>query len=460
MIQERVFEQAEAAGRHQGPQVLTSGARPAPDADRCKRPYLELRGISKRFPGVQALDGVDFSVRRGEIHALMGENGAGKTTLIKVLTGVHRRDGGDDALGRRADRPALPAGRGVARHQHGLPGNQPHPAPVGGGEHLPRPRADALRRDPLAGRDAPGARPPGPAWTWTSTSRGSWHPTPIAIQQMVAIARALDTSAGCSSSTSRRPAWTPARRTSFSRVLRKLRDAGLGIVFITHFLDQVYSIADRITVLRNGRLVGVYPTASLPRVDLVSRMIGRELASDPVAAPPPPQPSAVDATRPAFVEVRRLGPARLGRPVRPAYRRAGEAVGLAGLLGSGRSEAARLLFGIDRADSGDVSRRGRKATLHSPRRAIALGFGFTPEDRKTEGIIPHLSVARTSSWRCRAAAARGGPFRAADSDGSPSISSAHWASRRRTSSSRRPTSAAATSRRSCWPAGWRTSRRC
>jgi simple sugar transport system ATP-binding protein len=171
--------------------------------------------------------------------------------------------------------------------------------------------------------------------------------------------------------------------------MRRLRSQGLGIVFVTHFLDQVYAVADRITVLRDGRLVGEYATAELPRVELVARMIGRSVPESGPATPAVTPTAATDKT--PLVEAEGLGRKGALRPLDLAVG-TGEVVGLAGLLGSGRSELARLLFGIDRADWGRLRVAGRPARLRSPRQAMRLGFALTPEDRKVAGIVPDLSV--------------------------------------------------------------------
>jgi simple sugar transport system ATP-binding protein len=176
----------------------------------------------------------------------------------------------------------------------------------------------------------------------------------------------------------------------FFSVIRKLRSEGMGIIFVTHFLDQVYAISDRITVLRDGRLVGDYETSKLPKVELVSRMIGKDMAQLEAVR------QEVDRTEPergreTFIEVRNFGRNGSIAPIDMSVGK-GEIVGLAGLLGSGRTETARLLFGVDRPQTGEMLVEGRKVILHAPRQAIRQGFAFTPEDRKVEGIVPHLSV--------------------------------------------------------------------
>ncbi|MGB8465305.1 MAG: sugar ABC transporter ATP-binding protein, partial [Terrimicrobiaceae bacterium] len=176
----------------------------------------------------------------------------------------------------------------------------------------------------------------------------------------------------------------------FFNVIRKLRTEGLGIIFVTHFLDQVYAISDRITVLRDGRLVGEYDTAKLPKVELVSRMIGKDIAQLEAALRPAEGLEAGHKPEP-LVELRKLGREGSIAPIDMTIGK-GEIVGLAGLLGSGRTETARLLFGIDKPQTGEMLVEGRKVAFHSPRQAIREGFAFTPENRKVEGIVPHLSV--------------------------------------------------------------------
>ena len=349
---------------------------------------LAMRGISKRFPGVQALDGADFTVRQGEIHALMGENGAGKSTLLKVLTGVHRRDAGTIHLGGRPIDPRSPReaealGLSTVYQEINL---IPHLS-VAENISLGRQptRLGMIRWRAIAERAVR-------ALERVDLRLDVSQPVAscsIAVQQMVAIARALDVSARLLILDEPTSSLDEKEVAELFAVLRKLRGQGLGIVFVTHFLDQVYAVADRITVLRDGRLVGEYEAARLPRVELVSRMVGRELTAAP---PAPPTPAcAAAATEGPLVEVRGLGRRGSIAPIDFAIRRC-EVVGLAGLLGSGRTETARLLFGIDRADSGEVRVDGRPVALTSPHAAMRAGFAFTPENRKREGIIPHLSV--------------------------------------------------------------------
>ncbi|UKJ77763.1 galactofuranose ABC transporter, ATP-binding protein YtfR [Azospirillum brasilense] len=352
-------------------------------------PLLAIRGLSKAFLGVQALDGVDFTVRHGEIHALLGENGAGKSTLIKTLTGVYQRDAGTVTLEGRAIAP-----RGVEEAQRlhiGTVYQEVNLLPnLSVAENL------FLGRQPmrfgLVDRGAMRRRaravliPYGLSLDVTAPL-GRFS---VATQQIVAIARAVDMSAKVLILDEPTASLDAQEVAVLFKVMRTLRSRGIGIVFVTHFLDQVYALCDRITVLRNGRLVGERRTAELPRLDLVAMMLGRELEAAAHRIAPPADDGEEDA-RPPLVRFRGYGKARSVEPFDLAIR-PGEVVGLAGLLGSGRTETARLVFGMDRADRGEVAVDGQAVRLRGPRDAIRLGFGFCPEDRKKEGIVGALSV--------------------------------------------------------------------
>jgi galactofuranose transport system ATP-binding protein len=352
---------------------------------------LEIRGLTRSFPGVKALQGVDFTARRGEVHALMGENGAGKSTLIKVLTGVHPRDGGTVRLEGREIHPRSPKNAEalgistVYQEVNLIPnlsiaeniclGRQPTRwGMIRWGAIVRRAEAALARMDLKIDVTQP-------------VSSYS-----IAIQQMTAIARALDISAKLLILDEPTSSLDEKEVEELFAVIRKLRDGGLGIVLVTHFLDQVYAISDRITVLRDGRLVGEYEAAKLPRVELVSRMIGKELVQMQAV-----QRSAADAAarkdqpREIFLELKQFGRPGSIAPTDLSIAK-GEVVGLAGLLGSGRTETARLIFGVDKAATGEMLVNGKAEAFASPRQAIRAGLAFTPENRKVEGIIPHLSV--------------------------------------------------------------------
>lgn len=348
---------------------------------------LDVRGISKSFPGVRALQSVDFSVRPGEIHALMGENGAGKSTLIKVLTGVYQPDAGEILLGgdkvvTRSPLDAQKLGISTVYQEVNLVpflsvaenimlGRQPKTLGFLRWGKLRQQARLALRR---LGLELDVTQPV-----------ASYS---IAIQQLVAIARAVDVSAKLLILDEPTSSLDATEVQQLFGILRKLKQEGLGIVFVTHFLDQVYAVSDRITVLRNGQLVGVYSAHELPRLHLIARMIGKEPDEVERMSAAGDRPLITGGAE--FLRAKTL--ARRGSVEDVSLNlRKGEVVGLAGLLGSGRTETARLLFGIDQPERGELEVDQKKIKL-TPRRSLALGFGFCSEDRKTEGIIPNLSI--------------------------------------------------------------------
>ena len=350
---------------------------------------LEVRGVSKSFPGVKALQEVDFTVRRGEVHGLMGENGVGKSTLIKVLTGVYPRDGGTVRLEGAEIHPRSPKeaelmGISTVYQEVNL---IPH---LSVAENIclgRQPTRFGLIRWRAMAERARAALARVDLTIDVSQPVASYS---IAIQQLTAIARALDVSARLMILDEPTSSLDEKEVEELFQVIRKLRAEGLGVVIVTHFLEQVYAISDRITVLRDGRLVGEYETSKLPRVELVSRMIGKELARMPRVQSESRNLVAGDQRQP-LLELRQFGSPGSVAPLDLCIAK-GEIVGLAGLLGSGRTETARLIFGVDEARTGEMYVEGRRVRFKSPRQAIREGFGFTPENRKVEGIIPHLSV--------------------------------------------------------------------
>ena len=350
---------------------------------------LEIRKLSKSFPGVKALQEVDFTVRRGEVHGLMGENGAGKSTLIKVLTGVYPRDGGTVRLEGAEIHPRSPK-------EAELMGISTVYQEVNLIPHLSVAENICLGRQPIRfglirwRAMAERARAALARVDLTIDVSQPVASYSIAIQQLTAIARALDVSARLMILDEPTSSLDEKEVEELFQVIRKLRAEGLGVVIVTHFLEQEYAISDRITVLRDGRLVGEYETSTLPRVELVSRMIGKELARMPRVQSESRNLVAGDQRQP-LLELRQFGSPGSVAPLDLCIAK-GEIVGLAGLLGSGRTETARLIFGVDEARTGEMYVEGRRVRLKSPREAIREGFGFTPENRKVEGIIPHLSV--------------------------------------------------------------------
>jgi monosaccharide-transporting ATPase len=351
---------------------------------------LAMTGIHKAFPGVQALEDVDFTLRKGEVHGLVGENGAGKSTLIKVLTGVEHPDAGTITLNDQlvqVKSPQHAQALGISTvyqeinlcpnltvSENILIGREPHR--LGSVDWR---TMNALARQYLRRLDIE---------IDVTQTLSSYS---VAIQQMVAIARAVEVSSAkiliLDEPTSSLDAYETDK---LFEVMRKLKSEGVGIVFITHFIDQVYEVADRITVLRNGKLVGTYDTAALPRLELIAKMIGRSLTEFDDMTKIKLE-SGKHIRGEALLQARGLGHTGTIDPF-DLDLHAGEVVGLAGLLGSGRTEMAGLLFGVDKPDSGTMTFAGKVVKEFSPLASIIRGVGLCPEDRKAEGIVDDLTV--------------------------------------------------------------------
>ena len=352
-------------------------------------PILVIRHLSKDFPGVRALAGVDFFLRRGEIHALMGENGAGKSTLIKVLTGVYPRDGGEIQFEGRpfaARSPHEAQKQGISTvyqevnlvpnlsvAENLLLGRQPTRGGLIDGREMKR-RAEAILERLHLHVDV-------------NQLLGDYS---IAVQQMVAIGRALEFESKILILDEPTSSLDAGEVEQLFRVMRKLKAEGHAILFVTHFVEQVYAVSDRITVLRNGELVGEFETARLPKVELISKLLGKALHDLESVATVKGEAASERAGEPVL-RVEGLGKAGVLERFDLEIH-AGEVLGLAGLLGSGRTELASLLFGIEKPDQGEVAIQGQKVRLNSPLRALQSGIGLCPEDRKSEGIIEDLSI--------------------------------------------------------------------
>jgi simple sugar transport system ATP-binding protein len=349
-------------------------------------PLLAVRGFAKSFAGLKALDGVDLTLWPGEVHALLGENGAGKSTLIKTMTGVVARDAGTMVLAGkeivpRSTREATASGIATVYQEVNLAPNLSvaenlllgrQPTRLG---FVRRREMNRRARAMLANFDLD---------IDVSAPLDSYS---VAIQHIVAIARAVDLSARVLILDEPTASLDAHEVEILFAAMRKLAQQGIGIVFVTHFLDQVYAICDRITVLRNGKLAGSAPIAEMPRAELVRLMLGRELGE--IAGKPPAKIAA--GQRAPVASFRSFGRAGTIKPFDLTLRE-GSVVGLAGLLGSGRTETARLVFGAEKADSGEVAVAGKPERLNTPHDALRLGFGYCPEERKTEGIVAELSV--------------------------------------------------------------------
>ncbi|MEI6808394.1 MAG: sugar ABC transporter ATP-binding protein [bacterium] len=351
--------------------------------------YLSFKNVTKRFPGVLALDDVSFDIGKGQIHALMGENGAGKSTLIKVLTGVYTRDGGEILLdgapiNMRNPKEAQHVGistvyqevnliPGLSVAENIFLGREPKRWGCIDWKTINRRSHEALR--------------------WLDLDIDVNQPLAsfsIAVQQMVAIARALDVKAKVlvlDEPTSSLD--VPEVQRLFS-AMRKLQSEGLAIIFVTHFIEQVYEIADRISVLRNGRFVGNFETACLPRLELIARMMGKDIEEVKTLSEHTREQVSAPESK-TYLQTTQLGKTGSLQPFDLQIAE-GEILGLAGLLGSGRTEMAHLLFGLDHADSGKLAIGGQTVNLRSPAQAIGLGVGLCSEDRKVGGIIPDLSI--------------------------------------------------------------------
>ncbi|MBX3608045.1 MAG: sugar ABC transporter ATP-binding protein [Piscinibacter sp.] len=344
-----------------------------------------MRGVSRSFVGVKALQQADLRLYPGEVHALMGQNGDGKSTLIKVLTGVFPPDAGTLTLASRPIRPASPReaqalGIATVYQEVNLCPNLSVAENILAGR-MPR-RFGWIHWRAVA-REARAALEVLQIDVDPGRLLGEY---PVAVQQMVAIARAVGQQARILILDEPTSSLDEAETERLFAVMRRLKERGVAILFVTHFLDQAYAMADRITVMRNGRVVGEHAAAALPRLALVGAMVGRTLREGELDAQRP----AEGTTRP-LLEARGLGRRGSVAPLDLDVR-GGAVLGLAGLLGSGRTETARLLFGADRADSGALTLEGRPLVLRSPRDALQAGLAFCPEERKTDGIVAELGV--------------------------------------------------------------------
>lgn len=354
-------------------------------ATRGDAPLVSLRGVGKSFGVVQALADMHFDLHVGEVHALMGENGAGKSTLMKILSGVYARDCGEIlidghpvALGtpREAQRQGIQI---IHQELHLMPhltaaqnifiGREPRRA---GGLLLDERRLNE-QAAALFERMNLALEPRAPVGTLT-----------VARQQMVEIAKALSHDSRVLIMDEPTAALNDAETNELFRIIRQLQGQGVGIVYISHKMDELARIADRVTVMRDGRWVGTKPVAGTPLAEIISMMVGRELKLDPRT---PPDTSS----QPVVLQVRGL---TRGRAVRNASfeLRRGEILGLAGLMGAGRTELARAVFGADRPDAGEVLVHGQRVRIRSPRDAVAHGIGYLSEDRKQFGLATGLDV--------------------------------------------------------------------
>lgn len=346
---------------------------------------LRATGISKIFGSHRALDGVDFDLRPGEVHALLGENGAGKSTLIKILTGAYQPDEGaleldGQPVSFRDPLQAQGHGIGTVYQEVNLLPNRSVAENLFLGRQPTR--WGLVRRREIDAR----ARELLKTYGLEIDVRAELSGYSVAIQQIVAIARAVELSGKVLVLDEPTASLDQNEVALLFDVVRGLKARGLGIIFITHFLDQVFDLSDRVTILRNGRKVTTQPLNGLEVTDVVRMMLGKDVAFDH-------HPTGLGSAQRGAVRVEFSGIGRSGSvaPFSLALHE-GEVVGVAGLLGSGRTEMARLMFGVDATDGGRVRVDGEPVTIRNPAQAVAAGFGFCPEDRKADGIFGDLSV--------------------------------------------------------------------
>ncbi len=348
---------------------------------------LSAKGICKSFPGVRALHNVDFSLRKAEIHALMGENGAGKSTLIKVLTGVYSKDDGqvyldgiDGEIQVNSPHDAQELGISTVYQEITLCPNLTVAENIfigRGSDRFVNWREMMVKADALLEKLSIPAR--------AKQQLGSCS---LAVQQMVAIARSVDMDCKVLILDEPTSSLDEQEVEMLFRLMRDLKKNGVGIVFVTHFLEQVYEVCDRITVLRDGELVGEYPIQDLPQVELVTKMMGKELDD---LSDLEKKEKVIKEHAEIVYEATNLASAACPNPFNFKIAK-GEVNGFTGLLGSGRSESVRAIFNADKVTSGDIKVNGKPVQIKKPIDAMKNGIGYLPEDRKRDGIIEDLSV--------------------------------------------------------------------
>ena len=351
---------------------------------------LTMRGICMTFPGVKALDHVDFTLRKGEIHALMGENGAGKSTLIKCLTGINDFEAGeihvDGIQGTVKNHSTLDAqnvGISTVYQEVNLCPNLSVAENLYIGREPMTPFHTIDRKAMM--RKAAELTQRLDIKVDVAQNLENYS---LAIQQMIAIARAVDMDCKVLILDEPTSSLDDSEVEKLFKLMTMLRSKGVGIVFVTHFLEQVYAVCDRITVLRNGTLVGEYPIADLPRVKLVAAMMGKDFDD---LADIKPEGSQDFSNASMVIEAKGLSHKGTIKPFDLNIRK-GEVIGLTGLLGSGRTELARAIYGADKSQTGTLRVKDQEVKINQPIDAMNLGMGLLPDDRKAEGIIGDLSV--------------------------------------------------------------------
>lgn len=350
---------------------------------------LTMKGIDKSFPGVHALDHVDLEVRRGEVHALMGENGAGKSTLMKVLTGIYSKDEGTITFeGKEVEftnpREAQDAGIVIVHQELNMLG------------HLTVAQNIFIGREFMKGKFIDDRKMNEEARKLFDQLGIDIDPTEtmsrltVGKQQMCEIAKAISHDAKVIIFDEPSAALTEAEIEELFKIIRDLRERQLGIVYISHRMDEIKVITDRVTVMRDGGYVGTLITKDCTKEDIINMMVGRVIYEDPKTE------SQVAKDAPVVLKVEHLNAGRMVQDVSFELRK-GEILGFSGLMGAGRTETMRALFGADPKQSGDIYINGEKVDIKTPKDAVSHGIGYLSEDRKRFGIIVDKTVAENST---------------------------------------------------------------
>ena len=350
---------------------------------------LTMKGIDKSFPGVHALDHVDLEIRKGEVLALMGENGAGKSTLMKVLTGIYKKDEGTITYeGKEVEfenpRAAQAAGIVIVHQELNMM------------NHLTVAQNIFIGREIMKGNLIDDAKMNEEAKKLFAKLNIEIDPTEkmgnltVGKQQMCEIAKAISHDAKVIIFDEPSAALTESEIEELFKIIRDLKEKGVGMVYISHRMDEIKVITDRVTVMRDGTYVGTIITKESTKDDIINMMVGRVIYEDPKAA------SNVKPDAPVILKVEHLNAGKMVRDVSFELRK-GEILGFSGLMGAGRTETARALFGADKKDSGEIYINGKKVEINSPEDAVKCGIGYLSEDRKRYGCVVAKTVAENTT---------------------------------------------------------------
>lgn len=345
---------------------------------------VDMQGIEKRFPGVHALKGVQFDLIAGEVHALMGENGAGKSTLMKILSGVYERDDGIVRINGKdahfsGPREAQDEGVGIIHQELSLMNDLTVAQNIFIGRE-PRNRFGILDEAAL-NRNARAIFDDMNVVMNVTAEVGSLT---IALQQMVEIAKALSYRSRVLIMDEPTAALNEAEINELFTIIHKMKSEGVGVIYISHKMDEIKRVSDRITVMRDGEYVGTLNSDETPISTIISMMVGRELNHEEMVAPDL-------AKAPIALEVHNLNRGRFVRDVSFSVKK-GEILGFAGLMGAGRTEVARVIFGADQRESGEIRVHGKTCDIQSPSDAVKAGIGYLSEDRKHFGLVLGMNV--------------------------------------------------------------------